>query len=144
MITTSAKTFCLFNRKLFKRNLNNIYDIYQISKRKEHQIPKHLEKVAQETNPNLAHMVQYYYHAAAQKMETSLINELELKYPKMDENRRKARVAAILKLMGIVTACLEVSFPIIKADGTYEIVTGYRAHHMKHRLPVKGGKFLPI
>lgn len=138
MITSLTKHLSTFSGSLFK---NKSIDIFSFTtKRKNHQIPQYLKNVAQESNPNLAHMVQYYYHAAAQIMEESLIKELELKYPKMDENRRKARVAAILNLMGIVTASLEVTFPIIKTDGTYEIIRGYRAHHMKHRLPVKGGR----
>lgn len=137
MIITSLKSNYSIGRKLFKRLVIKICSLYSI--REEHQIPQHLKNVPQETDPNLAHMVQYYYHAAAQKMESSLIKEIAEKYPKMDEGRRIARVTAILKLMGIVTTSLEVSFPIIKADGTYEIITGYRAHHIKHRLPVKGG-----
>ncbi|KAM7361063.1 big bubble 8 [Cochliomyia hominivorax] len=136
MFRCSVKYLPSILPKLLQRtSLNNNILI----KRKEHQIPQHLKNVIQEANPNLAHMIQYYYHAAAQKMESSLIKELEEKYPKLNENLRKARVTAILNLIGIVTACLEVTFPIIKSDGTYEIISGYRAHHLKHRLPVKGG-----
>ena len=108
--------------------------------RKKHEIPENIKKVLT-TDPNLADMVKYYYHLAAQKMEPTLIKELEKKYPKMKEKRRMARVEAILNLIGIVQTCIEVNFPIIRDDGTYEILTGYRAHHLKHRLPVKGGMY---
>lgn len=106
--------------------------------RKKHEIPENIKKVLT-TDPNLADMVKYYYHLAAEKMEPTLVKELEKKYPKMKEKRRMARVEAILNLIGIVQTCVEVNFPIIRDDGTYEILKGYRAHHLKHRLPVKGG-----
>ena len=41
-----------------------------------------------------------------------------------------------------VQACnniLKVQFPLKLADGTVELVEGYRAQHSHHRLPVKGG-----
>jgi len=31
------------------------------------------------------------------------------------------------------------NFPIRKADGTYEVIKGYRVQHSHHKLPVKGG-----
>lgn len=34
---------------------------------------------------------------------------------------------------------LTFTFPIEKSDGTTEIITGYRVHHSKHRMPMKGG-----
>lgn len=43
---------------------------------------------------------------------------------------------------GSVQACnniLKVQFPLKLADGTVELVEGYRAQHSHHRLPVKGG-----
>uniref|UniRef100_A0A1B0G2L1 glutamate dehydrogenase [NAD(P)(+)] n=1 Tax=Glossina morsitans morsitans TaxID=37546 RepID=A0A1B0G2L1_GLOMM len=108
-------------------------------KRHQHEIPKHLEKMPEEATPEFSHMVQYYYHAAARLMEPSLVKELEKKYPRADNKWREGRVAAILKFIGVVSCCIEVTFPLHKSDGTYELITGYRAHHCRHRLPVKGG-----
>ncbi|MGF1639136.1 MAG: Glu/Leu/Phe/Val dehydrogenase [Cyclobacteriaceae bacterium] len=31
------------------------------------------------------------------------------------------------------------NFPIKRADGSYEVITGYRVQHSHHKLPVKGG-----
>uniref|UniRef100_A0A1B0AVA1 Glutamate/phenylalanine/leucine/valine/L-tryptophan dehydrogenase C-terminal domain-containing protein n=1 Tax=Glossina palpalis gambiensis TaxID=67801 RepID=A0A1B0AVA1_9MUSC len=104
--------------------------------RHEHKMPKHLENMLEEKEkPNFAHMVQYYYHAAACLMEPNLVKELEKKYPRADNKWRQGRVAAILKFIGAVSCCIEVTFPLYKTDGTYELITGYRAHHCRHRLP---------
>lgn len=121
--------------KLLKMQQSNLLTTL----RTKHHIPEHIKNVLT-TDPNLSDMVKYYYHLAAQKMEPALIKELGKKYPKMKESRRIARVEAILNLIGIVQTCVEVNFPIIRDDGTYDIITGYRAHHLKHRLPVKGGE----
>lgn len=111
-----------------------------LSQRGKHEIPKHLEKIPTDKNPNFAHMVEYYYHAAAKLMEPTLIQELIKKYPKLESKSVEARVSGILRFMGRVTTCIEVNFPLLKNNSEIEIITGYRAHHMKQRLPVKGGK----
>ncbi|KNC80870.1 glutamate dehydrogenase, mitochondrial [Sphaeroforma arctica JP610] len=41
--------------------------------------------------------------------------------------------------MRMTDAVIKTSFPLIREDKTCEIVTGYRAHHSRHRVPVKGG-----
>ncbi|BFF93036.1 glutamate dehydrogenase mitochondrial [Drosophila madeirensis] len=108
------------------------------SRRYEHKMPEHLKKVASDKDPEFSAMVLYYYHQAAQAMESQLVKEMG-KYSHMKPEERQARVSAILNLIGSVTTSMEVSFPIIKSDGAYEIITGYRAHHIRNRLPLKGG-----
>lgn len=34
---------------------------------------------------------------------------------------------------------LTFTFPMERSDGTTEILTGYRVHHSRHRMPMKGG-----
>ena len=44
--------------------------------------------------------------------------------------------------MKIIEPCahvLEVNFPLQKDDGSFEMITGYRAQHSHHRTPCKGG-----
>ncbi|XP_034488094.1 glutamate dehydrogenase, mitochondrial-like [Drosophila innubila] len=110
----------------------------QIQKRSEHKIPEKLQKVATDKDPEFSSMVLYYYHRAAQVMEKELLKEMD-KYTHFKPEEKKARVSAILNLVGSTCTSLEVSFPVIKNDGTYEIITGYRAHHVRNRLPLKGG-----
>nr|XP_036674271.1 glutamate dehydrogenase, mitochondrial [Drosophila suzukii] len=110
----------------------------QISVRYEHKMPENLKKVETDKDPEFSAMVMYYYHRAAQTMEPALVKEME-KYPHMKPEERQARVSAILNLLGNVSTSVEVNFPIVRKNGTYEIISGYRSHHVRHRLPLKGG-----
>lgn len=131
----------LLNAKLLRPSLSKtMYNCSGLKvTREKHVIPKHLEKIAKDKDPPFAQMVEYYYHSAAQLMEPMMIKELE-KYPHMKKEQRERRVSALLQLIGSTTNLLEVTFPIRKGDGRYELITGYRAHHTRHRLPLKGGK----
>ncbi|XP_068156730.1 glutamate dehydrogenase, mitochondrial [Drosophila tropicalis] len=104
----------------------------------EHKMPEDLKNVETDKNPEFSSMVLYYYHKAAQIMESELIKDMDV-YTYMKPEEKKARVSAILNLMGSVTTSVEVNFPIIKSNGTYEIISGYRSHHIRNRLPLKGG-----
>lgn len=73
-------------------------------------------------------------------MEEELVKEMD-QYTHFKPEEKQQRVTAILNLMGSVCTSLEVSFPIIKNDGCYEIITGYRAHHVRNKLPLKGGEY---
>lgn len=108
--------------------------------RQKHEMPEHLKKVETAKNPRLSDIVMYNYHKAAQIMEKDLVKEMD-QYAHFKPAEKQARVTAILNLIGNVTSSLEVSFPIIKNNGSYEIITGYRAHHVRHRLPLKGGMY---
>ncbi|GBG31536.1 Glutamate dehydrogenase, mitochondrial [Hondaea fermentalgiana] len=44
-----------------------------------------------------------------------------------------------LELIKGCDAALRVTFPFKRKDGTIVVIQGYRAHHSRHRLPVKGG-----
>jgi len=55
-----------------------------------------------------------------------------------DEEKRN-KVHGILAIMEPCSHVLEVSFPLQRDDGTYEMITGYRAQHSHHRTPCKGG-----
>nr|CAD7426006.1 unnamed protein product [Timema monikensis] len=54
---------------------------------------------------------------------------------------RKKKVKGILMLMQGCDHIIEVSFPLRRDNGEYEMITGYRAQHSTHRTPCKGDVF---
>lgn len=137
---------------LFSSSVNQTSHLFEripnfqmMRKQFKHEMPKNLKDIPNAKNPEFGKMVQYYYHNAAQIMEESVIKEVAAKYPKMKKEQVTSRVSAILQLIGKTSCCLEVTFPLLRENGKYELITGYRSHHMRHKLPLKGGiviKFL--
>lgn len=140
MFNAVSKLICSNNSKFCSRISSFAHCL--TTRRHKHDIPKHLQNIATEKDPNFAHMVEYYYHNAAKIMEPSLIEELTEKYPKLCKRSIEARVSGLLRFMGYVSTCIEVNFPLMNSKSEIEIITGYRAHHMKQRLPVKGGTYV--
>ncbi|XP_002135011.2 glutamate dehydrogenase, mitochondrial-like [Drosophila pseudoobscura] len=105
--------------------------------RRLHKVPEHLQKVETEKDPEFSSMVMYYYHKAAQLLEKELIRQMDV-YSYMTAEQKSQRVEGILLRIGSVNTALEVNFSI-KREDRYEVITGYRAHHSLHRLPLKGG-----
>ncbi|XP_015584681.1 glutamate dehydrogenase, mitochondrial [Cephus cinctus] len=103
-----------------------------------HQMPEHLVGIEKIDDPNFFEMVEYHYHRAVMIMEKSFLKDLQ-KYHDLSEEGRTRRVKGIIKVMSVCQNTIEVTFPIRRDNGEYEIITGYRAHHNTHRLPCKGG-----
>ncbi|XP_012283527.1 glutamate dehydrogenase, mitochondrial [Orussus abietinus] len=101
-------------------------------------MPERLKDVGEAEDPDFFKMVEYHYHRAVMVMEDSFMEELR-KYHHMSEEGRKRRVKGIISVMSVCQSTLEISFPIRRDAGAYEMITGYRAHHNTHRLPCKGG-----
>merc|ERR1711881_445716 len=57
----------------------------------------------------------------------------------MDQEQQVAKIRGIVESMKPCRHVLTVNFPIKRDDGTYEVITGYRAQHSQHRTPCKGG-----
>lgn len=101
-----------------------------------HQIPDHLKDVATAKDPHFSKMVEYFFHRGCQVAEDKLIAEMK-GCDTMEE--RKNKVTGILKLIEGCDYVLEISFPLRRDSGKYEIIKGYRAQHCNHRSPMKGG-----
>lgn len=82
-------------------------------------------------------MVEYFFHRACQVAEDKLVEEMK---GKLTEEEKKRKVKGILMLMQSCDHILEVSFPVRRDAGNYELIQGYRAQHSVHRTPTKGGK----
>jgi len=83
-------------------------------------------------------MVEYFFHRACVLAEDRLLHE-HMKNLRMSEDSKVKRCHGILKLIEPCAHVLEVSFPLQRDSGEFEMITGYRAQHSHHKSPCKGG-----
>lgn len=106
----------------------------------DHVIPDRLKDMPTHPNPRFFDMVEYFFHKACVLVEDKLVEDLgKVKGSKLTLDQRKAKVKGILTFMEQCDHIIEVSFPIKRDNGQYEIIKGYRAQHSTHRTPCKGG-----
>lgn len=101
----------------------------------DHQIPDRLADVPTAKDPRFSNMVEYFFHRGCQIAEPKLVASVK----GGSEEERKKKANGILQLMQGCDHVLEVSFPLRRDSGDYEIIKGYRAQHCNHRQPLKGG-----
>ena len=82
-------------------------------------------------------MVESFYDKASKLIESKLVAEMT--DSKMTASEKKQRVRGILQILKPCNHVLEISFPLRRDNGDYEIVRGWRAQHSQHRTPCKGG-----
>lgn len=113
---------------------------YQKRTYADHVIPERLRSMPDNPNPKFYDMVEYFFHKACVLVEDQLIEDMgKTKGNRLTLEQRKAKVKGIFALMEKCDYILEVTFPLKRDNGTYEIIQGYRAQHSSHRLPMKGG-----
>ncbi|KAK2703887.1 glutamate dehydrogenase, mitochondrial-like [Artemia franciscana] len=100
-------------------------------------IPERLRDIEDAADPNFFHMVEFFFHRACGVLQDKLVEEM--KAPRMSLEDKKKKVVGLLKIMEPCHHVLEVSFPLKRDNGEYEMITGYRAQHSQHRMPCKGG-----
>ncbi|KAF4523028.1 hypothetical protein B566_EDAN007458, partial [Ephemera danica] len=103
----------------------------------DHQIPDRLKDVPDALNPKFFSMVEYNFHRACQVAEGNLLDSM--KGHKMSVKDKKEKVKAIMNLMQPCHHVIEITFPIRRDNGEFEMITAYRAQHSSHRTPCKGG-----
>lgn len=118
--------------KILKPRINSF-------KRWSHQMPDNLKDVATEKDPKFSKMVQYSFHRGVQVAKENLVESLKKHSHLSTDEKRRTRAKAIIDVMSNVASYIEVSFPVLRSNGQYEIIKGFRAHHNTHKLPVKGG-----
>ncbi|XP_039273537.1 glutamate dehydrogenase, mitochondrial-like [Styela clava] len=97
-------------------------------------------------DPNFFDMVGEYFEHGARLVEDKLVdtlyNQTDTRGPqsrRLPAEQMHSRVQGIFQMMRPCNHILEVTFPLRKDNGEYEIITGYRAQHSQHRVPSKGG-----
>merc|ERR1711997_798637 len=100
-------------------------------------IPERLKGVPTADDPSFFNMVEYYFHKACILGEPRFMDLM--KRMRISEEEKRKKVHGILKIIEPCAHVLEVNIPLQRDDGTYEMITGYRAQHSHHRTPCKGG-----
>lgn len=108
----------------------------QSQQRNLHDIPEKLKDIPTAENPKFFDMVEFFFHRACQIAEDKLVEDIK---GRMTIEDKKKKVRGILLGMQPCDHIIEISFPVRRDSGDYEIITGYRAQHSTHRTPCKGG-----
>lgn len=102
-------------------------------------IPDHLKGIEDAEDPLFFDMVEYFYHKSCKILQEKLVEDW--KAPRMSTEEKRKKVKGLLNIIQPCHHVLEVSFPLKRDNGDYEMIRGYRAQHSHHRLPCKGGKY---
>lgn len=110
----------------------------------DHQIPDRLRDVPTASNPKFFDMVEYFFHKSCMVVEDKLVEDIKIRKGQspMPLPARKAKVKGILTLMQQCNHVIEITFPLKRDNGEYELIKGYRAQHSTHRQPCKGGNWI--
>lgn len=85
--------------------------------------------------------VDKFYDRASALIENDLAKGMRSRAP-VEEKIKK--VKGILKIIKPANHMIEITFPIRRDNGEYEIIEAWRAQHSQHRTPCKGGKIKKI
>ena len=85
---------------------------------------------------NFYKMVEMFYDRAASIVEDKMVEEMKSREtPEVKRNKIKG----ILKVIKPCNHVLEMTFPVKRDNGEFEIIEAWRAQHSQHRAPCKGG-----
>ena len=84
-------------------------------------------------DPGFFEMVEYFFHKACILAEDKLI-DVDMKNVRTTRGEKVKKAHGILKIIEPCAHVLEVNFPLLRDDGTYEMINGYRAQHSHHRF----------
>ena len=100
-------------------------------------IPERLQGIPTAEDPSFFNCVEYFFHKACILGEPRFMDLMERM--RISEESKRKKVHGILKIIEPCAHVLEVNIPLQRDNGTYEMITGYRAQHSHHRTPCKGG-----
>eukprot|EP00092_Neocalanus_flemingeri_P009854 GFUD01010621.1.p1 GENE.GFUD01010621.1~~GFUD01010621.1.p1 ORF type:complete len:557 (+),score=108.47 GFUD01010621.1:40-1710(+) len=101
-------------------------------------MPDRLVHIPEAEDPGFFEMVEFFFHKACILSEDKLIDE-DMKNVRSTREEKVKKAHGILKIIEPCAHVLEINFPLLRDDGTYEMINGYRAQHSHHRTPCKGG-----
>lgn len=92
-----------------------------------------------EDNLSFFECVEKFFDRAAAVLEPTLVNEMKGLRAQSSREEKEMRVKGILSIIRPCNRVLSVTFPLLKDNGQFEIIRGYRAQHSDHLTPCKGG-----
>ena len=88
-------------------------------------------------DPNFFEMVELFFDRAVELVKDKLVDDMK---GKLSREEKVKKVNGLLRCIRPCNHVLDISFPIKRDNGDYEIIKGWRAQHSQHRTPCKGGK----
>lgn len=85
---------------------------------------------------NFYSMVEIFYDRAAIIVEDKMVDEMKTR-DSMEVKRKT--IQGILKVIKPCNHVLNISFPLKRDNGSYEMIEAWRAQHSQHKSPTKGG-----
>ncbi|KAG8317297.1 hypothetical protein J6590_029865 [Homalodisca vitripennis] len=110
----------------------------QISAKSTFPFPSHLVDVPEEEDPPFSRMVEYNVHNAIQLLDSRFLFSLIVSGVSSPQHRQFKK-QCIINFMTNCDSVLGIRFPLKRDSGSFETITGYRAHHSLHKKPAIGG-----
>ena len=82
--------------------------------------------------------MEYFFHKACVKAEDSLIDE-QMKIIRLPREEKVKKAHGIMSIIEPCAHVIEINFPLLRDNGEYEMIQGFRAQYSHHRSPCKGG-----
>ena len=82
--------------------------------------------------------MEYFFHKACVKAEDSLIDE-QMKIIRLPREEKVKKAHGIMRIIEPCAHVIEINFPLLRDNGEYEMIQGFRAQYSHHRSPCKGG-----
>lgn len=128
---------------LLKQNLLKIRNGRAHSSQYTYEMPELIKNSFFLANASLFNSANWFIHRAYEVVFNDLIADLKAREPSFDDKKAKCVVLNIIKVLEPCNAVVDLRYPIIRENGDYSIIRGFRVQHGKYRpdVPCLGGKY---
>ena len=86
--------------------------------------------------------MEYFFHKACVKAEDSLIDE-QMKIIRLPREEKVKKAHGIMSIIEPCAHVIEINFPLLRDNGEYEMIQGFRAQYSHHRRRSHSSDFKP-